>query len=68
MDGTFAVQQWIQQCIGKDPHQVDFILDCPAGVDEGVWKYEQLRQFCLELNGLAVLLQVENEQVQHLSG
>ncbi len=26
---------------------------------EGVWKYEHLRQFCLELNGLAVALQAE---------
>uniref|UniRef100_A0A914HAK2 Uncharacterized protein n=1 Tax=Globodera rostochiensis TaxID=31243 RepID=A0A914HAK2_GLORO len=57
MNGTFAVQQWIQQCIGRDSHGLDFILDCPAGVDEGVWKYEQLRQFCMELGGLAVHLQ-----------
>lgn len=27
--------------------------------DEGVWKYEHLRQFCMELNGLAVMLQGE---------
>ncbi|KAF7629208.1 hypothetical protein Mgra_00009271 [Meloidogyne graminicola] len=28
-------------------------------LDEGVWKYEHLRQFCSDLNGLAVLLQDE---------
>ena len=58
MDGTFCVQQWIQQCIFADYRDVDSILDCPVGVDEGVWKYEHLRQFCSDLNGLAVLLQV----------
>lgn len=58
MDGTFNVQQWIQQCTGRDPSRVDLILECPAGIDEGVWKYEHLRQFCLELNGLALMLQV----------
>ena len=38
---------------------VDFILNAPETQDEGVWKYEHLRQFCMELNGLAVKLQVE---------
>lgn len=57
MEGTFSVQQWIQQC-QKDYKNVDAILKCPSGIDEGVWKYEHLRQFCSELNGLAVLLQV----------
>ena len=58
MEGTFNVQQWIQQCIKYDAKDVDAILECPAGVDEGVWKYEHLRQFCAQLNGLTVLLQV----------
>jgi hypothetical protein len=31
----------------------------PELQDEGVWKYEHLRQFCMELNGLAVALQGE---------
>ncbi|KTF92539.1 hypothetical protein cypCar_00003815 [Cyprinus carpio] len=34
-------------------------MEPPEGQDEGVWKYEHLRQFCLELNGLAVKLQNE---------
>jgi len=37
---------------------VDTILSAPETQDEGVWKYEHLRQFCMELNGLAVKLQV----------
>ena len=35
------------------------ILSPPEGADEDVWKYEHLRQFCQELNGLATRLQVE---------
>ncbi|KAH7967365.1 hypothetical protein HPB49_024312 [Dermacentor silvarum] len=59
MDSTLAVQQFIQQAIRKDPTNVDEILTPPDGQDEGVWKYEHLRQFCMELNGLAVKLQAE---------
>ena len=36
---------------------MDTILTAPETQDEGVWKYEHLRQFCMELNGLAVKLQ-----------
>ncbi|KAI1721383.1 hypothetical protein Ddc_07835 [Ditylenchus destructor] len=57
MDSTLNVQQWIQQCILIDFKNIDHILNCPKGVEEGVWKYEHLRQFCMELNGLAELLQ-----------
>lgn len=60
MDSTLNVQQWIQQCIHNDFKDIGTILSCPQGVEEGVWKYEHLRQFCMELNGLAVLLQVFN--------
>ena len=38
---------------------MDVILTMPDAQDEGVWKYEHLRQFCMELNGLAVRLQKE---------
>ena len=38
---------------------MDHILSAPETQDEGVWKYEHLRQFCMELNGLAVKLQSE---------
>lgn len=58
MDSTLNVQQWIQQCIRADYKDIDNVLTSPKGVEEGVWKYEHLRQFCMELNGLAVLLQV----------
>lgn len=57
MESTLAVQQYIQQTIRKDYKDIDAILKIPSGQDDGVWKYEQLRQFCLELNGLAVRLQ-----------
>jgi len=59
MDSTVVVQQYIQQLIRNDTYNIDLILDSPEGQDEGVWKYEHLRQFCMELNGLAVRLQEE---------
>jgi len=57
VEGTLTVFRWIQQCVSEDPKDIAKILECPKSVEEGVWKYEQLRQFCMELNGLAVLLQ-----------
>jgi len=59
MDSTLAVQQFIQQTIRKNVVDVEAILTAPETQDEGVWKYEHLRQFCMELNGLAVALQGE---------
>lgn len=59
MDSTLAVQQYIQQTIRSNVTDVDTILTAPETQDEGVWKYEHLRQFCMELNGLAVALQSE---------
>ncbi|KAI4879243.1 hypothetical protein NFI96_012118 [Prochilodus magdalenae] len=59
MDSTLAVQQYIQQNIRSDCSNIEKIMEPPEGQDEGVWKYEHLRQFCLELNGLAVKLQSE---------
>uniref|UniRef100_A0A8C6QD45 MOB-like protein phocein n=1 Tax=Nannospalax galili TaxID=1026970 RepID=A0A8C6QD45_NANGA len=59
MDSTLAVQQYIQQNIRADCCNTDKILEPPEGQEEGVWKYEHLRQFCLELNGLAVKFQRE---------
>jgi len=58
MDSTLAVQQFIQQTVRKDPANVELVLTAPDQQDEGVWKYEHLRQFCMELNGLAVKLQL----------
>ncbi|KAH9403909.1 PREDICTED: MOB-like protein phocein [Rhagoletis zephyria] len=59
MDSTIAVQQFIQQKIRKDPSNVDDILTPPKGQELGIWKYEHMRQFCLELNRLTVKLQTE---------
>ena len=50
--------QYIQQAIRRDFTNIDEILRAPESQDEGVWKYEHLRQFCMELNGIAVKLQV----------
>ncbi|CAD5221000.1 unnamed protein product [Bursaphelenchus xylophilus] len=62
MESTLAVHQYIQQAIRENYKDIENILTPPKGVDEGVWKYEHLRQFCMELNGLAVLLQEECTQ------
>lgn len=62
MESTLAVQQYIQQLIRKDPSNVDEILNPPEGQDVESWKYEHLRQFCMELNKLAVKLQSECKQ------
>lgn len=59
MDSTLAVQQYIQQMIRREPSNVHLILKMPDAQDEAVWKYEHLRQFCMELNGLTVRLQEE---------
>jgi len=59
MESIHAAQMIIQQRIRADRLQIEHILDRPDGADEDVWKYEHLRQFCLELNGLATRLQLE---------
>lgn len=59
MESTLAVQQFIQQIIKKNPNDVDTILKSPDQQDEGVWKYEHLRQFCMDLNLITVRLQQE---------
>lgn len=59
MESTLAVQQYIQQLIRHDKTNIDAILQAPDQQDEGVWKYEHLRQFCMELNYITVRLQLE---------
>lgn len=59
MDSALAVQQYIQQLIRSDFGKIEDILAPPENCDEGVWKYEHLRQFCMQLNTLAVHLQSE---------
>lgn len=41
---------------GANPADVHKICEPPAEVDEGVWQYEHIRQFILELNLLVVQL------------
>lgn len=45
--------------IRKDRKNVDLIIQLPEQQDESVWKYEHLRQFCMELNSITVKLQHE---------
>jgi len=59
MESIHAAQMLIQQRIRNCRLSIDKILEKPEGADEDVWKYEHLRQFCQELNGLATRLQVE---------
>uniref|UniRef100_A0A2I3GLY6 Uncharacterized protein n=1 Tax=Nomascus leucogenys TaxID=61853 RepID=A0A2I3GLY6_NOMLE len=42
-----------------DCSNTDKILEPPEGQDETAWKYEHLKQFCLELSGLDVKLPSE---------
>jgi len=51
MDSTLVVQQFIQQQICHDPANVAQILTPPDSQDEGVWKYEHLRQVFLRTPG-----------------
>jgi hypothetical protein len=59
MESIHAQQMLIQQRIRNCRLSINNILTPPEGADEDVWKYEHLRQFCQELNGLATRLQVE---------
>merc|ERR1711990_15207 len=59
MESIHAAQMLIQQRIRNCRLSIDKILEKPEGADEDVWKYEHLRQFCQELNGLATRLQAE---------
>ncbi|CAG5112204.1 Oidioi.mRNA.OKI2018_I69.chr2.g6447.t1.cds [Oikopleura dioica] len=59
IESIHAQQMLIQQRIRNNKNNVEFILTPPEGADEDVWKYEHLRQFCQELNGLATRLQAE---------
>jgi hypothetical protein len=61
MESTLAVQQYIQQLIRLDHDNFERLFTAPDGQDEDVWKYEHLRQFCLELDTLAVALQNSGE-------
>merc|ERR1711937_99863 len=59
MESIHSQQMLIQQRIRNNRMSIQNILSPPEGADEDVWKYEHLRQFCQELNGLATRLQVE---------
>ena len=52
-------KKFIQQLIRDDASNVELILKPPEQQDEGVWKYEHVRQFCMDLNLITVRLQDE---------
>ncbi|KAI8816401.1 Mob1/phocein [Fimicolochytrium jonesii] len=59
VESTFPAQEYIQNLIRKDPADLKKIVEVPAGQDRDVWQYEHLRQICLQLNSLVVLLEPE---------
>ncbi|KAI8801802.1 preimplantation protein [Cladochytrium replicatum] len=59
MDSAFSVQQYIGSLVRADPANVSDIVKLPQNQDADVWQYEHLRQFCIELNGLVLLLESE---------
>lgn len=59
MESSLSVQQYIQQLARRNPSDVAALVTLPDSVDEKLWQYEHLRQFCMELNDLAVALEKE---------
>ena len=51
--------KYVQQLIRNDVNSVENVLRAPEQQDEGVWKYEHLRQFCMDLNVITVKLEQE---------
>ncbi|GAM24918.1 hypothetical protein SAMD00019534_080930 [Acytostelium subglobosum LB1] len=56
IESNYATQEYIQDKIRKDILDIDAILEPPESQDIGLWQYEHVRQFTLELNQYAVLL------------
>ncbi len=56
---SFVNFKFIQQLIKRDSSDVDGILLPPEQQDESIWKYEHVREFCLDLNLITVRLQAE---------
>eukprot|EP00163_Fabomonas_tropica_P032295 TRINITY_DN8021_c0_g1_i2.p1 TRINITY_DN8021_c0_g1~~TRINITY_DN8021_c0_g1_i2.p1 ORF type:complete len:182 (-),score=28.14 TRINITY_DN8021_c0_g1_i2:170-715(-) len=59
MEGTLAVQQYLETIRRTEPNNTTIVSEVPPGQDEAVWQYEWLRIFTLELNLLAVRLDSE---------
>lgn len=59
MDRTLCTQQFLQQQIRKNPHDIDAILTLPEGQDAAIWEYEHVRQLCMQLNDFLVVLMEE---------
>ena len=60
---TLTFFQYIQQIIRRDVADVEAILTAPETQDEGVWKYEHLRQFSMELNGKLTIKNMGSENM-----
>ncbi|KAG0266225.1 MOB member 4, phocein [Actinomortierella ambigua] len=59
IESAFALREYLQALIRKDPHDVDRLIELPPGQDDYAWLYEHLCQVCLELNYLIVKLEPE---------
>ncbi len=59
IESSLAIQEFLQQLVRENPADVASLVNLPESVDEKLWQYEHLRQFCLELNDLAVALEHE---------
>ncbi|TPX31676.1 hypothetical protein SmJEL517_g05040 [Synchytrium microbalum] len=57
IDSTFALQQYLQEQIRQDSSAITKLIQVPDTQDEDTWQYEHLRQTCLELNTLVVMLE-----------
>eukprot|EP00037_Helgoeca_nana_P012511 m.113823 g.113823 ORF g.113823 m.113823 type:complete len:205 (+) comp21488_c0_seq3:48-662(+) len=56
MTSNLATHQYIQQLVRIDPHDIAKLVALPEGQDVNGWKYEHMRQLCIELNGLVLAL------------
>ncbi|KAG0243396.1 MOB member 4, phocein [Actinomortierella wolfii] len=59
IESAFALREYLQALIRKDPHDVDRLIELPPGQDDYAWLYEHLCQVCLELNYLIIKLEPE---------
>ncbi|TPX60296.1 hypothetical protein PhCBS80983_g01865 [Powellomyces hirtus] len=59
IESTFLAQQYIQGLIRKDASAIKEIVEVPESQDRDLWRYEHLRQICLELNNLVIMLEPE---------
>ncbi|KAI9091309.1 Mob1/phocein [Phlyctochytrium arcticum] len=57
LDSTFAIQEYLQSVLRINPAALALFCPSPENQDADLWRYELLRQTCLELNGLVIALE-----------